>query len=67
MVWKRVAQGYMETFVEFAATAWNTARSVSARATPKALDRLPELKLDHVNALTDDTECCNMRFHHPTR
>ena len=27
----------------------------SARAIPKALDQLPGLKLDHLNALTDDT------------
>jgi hypothetical protein len=27
----------------------------SARAIPKDLNRLPDLKLDHINALTDDT------------
>ena len=56
MVWKRVAQGYMETFVRVRSDRMEYPRvQFSARATPKALDRLPELKLDHVNALTDDT------------
>jgi len=56
MVWKRVAQGYMETFVRVRSDRMEYPRvQFSARATPKVLDRLPELKLDHVNALTDDT------------
>jgi len=56
MVWKKVAQGYMESFSRVRSGRMENPRvQFSARATPKALDRLPELKLDHVNALTDDT------------
>src|SRR5271155_164888 len=56
MVWKKVAQGYMESFARVRSDRMETPRvQFSARATPKALDRLPQLKLDHVNALTDDT------------
>ncbi len=56
MVWKKVAQGYMESFSRVRSDRMENPRvQFSARATPKALDRLPELKLDHVNALTDDT------------
>jgi glycosyltransferase involved in cell wall biosynthesis len=56
MVWKRVAQGYMESFARVRSDRMETPRvQFSARAIPKALDQLPELKLDHVKALTDDT------------
>jgi len=56
MVWKRVAQGYMESFARVRSDRMENPRvQFSARVTPKALDRLPELKLDHLNALTDDT------------
>ncbi len=56
MIWKRVAQGYMESFARVRSDRMETPRvQFSARATPKALDQLPELKLDHVNRLTDDT------------
>ena len=56
MVWKKVAQGYMESFARVRSDRMETPRvQFSARATPKALDQLPELKLNHVNALTDDT------------
>jgi glycosyltransferase involved in cell wall biosynthesis len=56
MVWKRVAQGYMESFARVRSDRVENPRvQSSARATPKTLDQLPELKLDHVNALTDDT------------
>ena len=56
MVWKRVAQGYMESFSRVRSDRMENPRvQFSARAIPKALDQLPELKLDHVNALTDDT------------
>ncbi len=56
MVWKKVAQGYMESFTRVRSDRMESPRvQFSARATPKALDQLPELKLDHVNALTDDT------------
>jgi glycosyltransferase involved in cell wall biosynthesis len=56
MVWKKVAQGYMESFVRVRSDRMETPRvQFSARATPKTLNQLPILKLTHVNALTDDT------------
>ncbi len=56
MVWKRVAQGYMESFARVRSDRMENPRvQFAARAAPKVLDRLPELKLDHINALTDDT------------
>ena len=56
MVWKKIAQGYMESFARVRSDRMENPRvQFSARATPKALDRLPELKLNHLNALTDDT------------
>ncbi len=56
MIWKKVAQGYMESFARVRSDRMENPRvQFSARATPKALDRLPELKLNQVNALTDDT------------
>ena len=56
MVWKRVAQGYMESFSRVRSDRMEHPRvQFSARAISKALNQLPELKLDHVNALTDDT------------
>ncbi len=56
MVWKKVAQGYMESFTRVRSDRMESPRvQFSARATPKTLDQLPELKLDHVNRLTDDT------------
>jgi glycosyltransferase involved in cell wall biosynthesis len=56
MVWKRVAQGYMESFSRVRSDRMENPRvQFSARTTPKSLNQLPELKLTHVNALTDDT------------
>jgi glycosyltransferase involved in cell wall biosynthesis len=56
MVWKRVAQGYMGSFAQVLSDRLESPRvQFSARATPKLLNQLPELKLNHVNALTDDT------------
>jgi glycosyltransferase involved in cell wall biosynthesis len=56
MVWKKVAQGYMESFARVRSDRMETPRvQFSARTTPKALHQLPELKLSHVHALTDDT------------
>jgi glycosyltransferase involved in cell wall biosynthesis len=56
MIWKRVAQGYMESFSRVRSDRMEKPRvQFSARATPKDLNRLPELKLDHLHALTDDT------------
>jgi glycosyltransferase involved in cell wall biosynthesis len=56
MIWKRVAQGYMESFSRVRSDRMENPRvQFSARATPKDLNRLPKLKLDHIDALTDDT------------
>ena len=56
MVWKKAAQGYMGSFARVRGDRTETPRvQFSARNTPKALNQLPELKLNHVNALTDDT------------
>jgi glycosyltransferase involved in cell wall biosynthesis len=56
MIWKRAAQGYMESFSRVRSDRMETPRvQFSARTVEKTLNRLPELKLDHINALTDDT------------
>src|ERR1700731_3583852 len=56
MVWKRVAQGYMESFARVRSDRMETPRvQFCASATEKSLNQLPELNLAHVNALTDDT------------
>lgn len=56
MVWKKSAQGYMASFSRVRSDRMATPRvQFSARSTGKSLNLLPELKLDHVNALTDDT------------
>ena len=56
MVWKRVAQGYMESFARVRSDRMETPKvQFSARITSKALDQLPELKLNHLNQMTDDT------------
>jgi glycosyltransferase involved in cell wall biosynthesis len=56
MVWKRVAQGYMESFARVRSDRMETPKvQFSARMTPKSLDRLPELKLNHLHRMTDDT------------
>src|SRR5258707_13294056 len=56
MVWKRVAQGYMESFARVRSDRMENPKvQFSARATDKSLDELPVLKLDHINQLSDDT------------
>jgi glycosyltransferase involved in cell wall biosynthesis len=56
MIWKRVAQGYMESFTRVRSDRMETPHvQFSAGATPKSLNQLPELKLSHLNRLTDDT------------
>ena len=56
MVWKRVAQGYIESFSRVRSDRMESPRAqFSARITEKSLDRLPELSLDHLHRLTDDT------------
>jgi len=56
MVWKRVAQGYMESFVRVRRDRMETPKvQFSPRMTPKSLDQLPSLNLKHLNQMTDDT------------
>src|SRR5882762_2599061 len=56
MVWKKAAQGYMESFARVRSDRMTAPRvQFSARAAEKSLNQLPDLKLNHVNALTDDT------------
>src|ERR1700688_2400430 len=56
MVWKKAAQGYMESFTRVRTDRMETPQvQFSSRAIPKSLNQLPELNLAHVNALTDDT------------
>jgi glycosyltransferase involved in cell wall biosynthesis len=56
MIWKRVAQGYMESFARVRSDRMeNPQVQFSARSIDKSLDRLPDLKLNHWNRLTDDT------------
>jgi len=56
MVWKKAAQGYMESFARVRSERMRAPRvQFSACAAEKSLNQLHELKLAHVNALTDDT------------
>jgi len=56
MIWKTVAKGYMESFVRVRSDRTQTPRvQFLAGATPKALNRLPDIKLSHLTRLTDDT------------
>jgi glycosyltransferase involved in cell wall biosynthesis len=56
MVWKRVAQGYMESFARVRSDRMQSPQvQFSARIAHKSLDQLPELNLNHLNRLTDDT------------
>src|ERR1700693_5005483 len=56
MIWKRVAQGYMESFAKVRSDRMENPKvQFSARLTEKLLGRLPELKLTHLHRLTDDT------------
>src|SRR6266404_4780072 len=56
MVWKRVAQGYMESFARVRSDHMESPHvQFSARVTRKSLDQLPELKLSHLHRMTDDT------------
>src|ERR1700730_16534716 len=55
MVWKKVAQGYMESFTRVRSDRIETPRvQFSAGTAQKSLNQLPELKLSHVTTLTDD-------------
>jgi glycosyltransferase involved in cell wall biosynthesis len=56
MIWKSVAQGYMGSFSRVRSDRMESPRvQFSARTTPPSLNRLPCLRLDHLNRLTDDT------------
>jgi glycosyltransferase involved in cell wall biosynthesis len=56
MVWKRVAQGYMESFARVRSDRMERPQvQFSARVPQNKLNRLPALKLNHLNRLTDDT------------
>jgi glycosyltransferase involved in cell wall biosynthesis len=56
MIWKRVAQGYMESFTRVRSDRMERPRvQFMARAADKLLNQLPALNVTHVNALTDDT------------
>ena len=56
MVWKRVAQGYMESFSRVRNDRMeNPNVQFSARIEKQSLDQFPELKLNHMIRLTDDT------------
>jgi glycosyltransferase involved in cell wall biosynthesis len=56
MVWKRVAQGYTESFARVRGDRMENPKvQFLARMRHKSLDQLPELKLNHLNRMTDDT------------
>ncbi len=56
MIWKRVAQGYMDSFAHVRSDRMQSPKvQFSARIIPKSLDQLPALKLNHFNQMTDDT------------
>src|SRR6202790_5156535 len=55
IVWKKAAQGYMESFTRVRSDRIETPRvQFSSRIAQKSLNQLPELKLSHVTTLTDD-------------
>ncbi len=56
MVWKRVAQGYVESFSRVRSDRMENARvQFSARLIQKSLGHLPALNLNHLNQMNDDT------------
>src|SRR6202035_1159894 len=56
MIWKRVAPGYMQSFARVRSDRMESPHvQFSAHVTEKSLNQLPELKLNHLNKLTDDT------------
>jgi hypothetical protein len=55
MIWKRVAQGYMDSFSRVRSDRLKVPHvQFLARATEKSLNRLPPLKLNHLKRMTDD-------------
>ncbi len=56
MTWKKVARGYMESFAQVRSDRMESPKvQFLARMTHKSLDQLPELKLNHLSQMTDDT------------
>jgi hypothetical protein len=56
MVWKRVAQGYMQSFSRVRSDRLKSPKiQFSAHLTEKSPGRLPELKLNQLHRMTDDT------------
>ena len=56
MIWSRVAQKYMNSFERiYNERLRNPRATFSAQNTEKTLDRLPEIKLDHLYRMTDRT------------
>jgi glycosyltransferase involved in cell wall biosynthesis len=56
MVWKKVAQGYMESFARVRSDRMESPQvQFSARASIKSSGELPPLNLSHLHRLTDDT------------
>src|SRR5579862_9728964 len=56
MVWKRVARGYMESFLRTRSDRTESPKvQFSARLNERSLGQLPELKLNHLNQMTDDS------------
>ncbi len=56
MVWKRVAQGYMESFSRVRNERMERPRvQFSAHLSERSLGQLPELNINHLKAMTDDT------------
>jgi glycosyltransferase involved in cell wall biosynthesis len=56
MVWKKVAQGYMNSFAQARSDRMQSPRvSAADGMLEKSLNRLPALNLDHLHRLTDDT------------
>jgi len=56
MIWKEVARRYLQVFAEAKAERLQHPRPVRRRQTAeKIAEQLPEIKLDHLQILTDDT------------
>ncbi|HET9409025.1 MAG TPA: glycosyltransferase family 4 protein [Candidatus Sulfotelmatobacter sp.] len=56
MVWKRVAQGYMESFSRVRSDRMENPKvQFSARLIKRSLGHCPALNLNHLNRMTDDT------------
>jgi glycosyltransferase involved in cell wall biosynthesis len=56
MVWKKTAQGYMDSFARVRSDRMENPRvQFLSRAAMKSMDQLPELSLNHLRRLTDDT------------